>query len=135
MHGPKATFIPLIYGKILFTYILKLCFKKLKEISRIFQIWVKLLCSTFEICKIDWKLRIKQTQVLFCKYLRNESSDLHEISYGGQLLSLSLSFKFHGDSCINACTQVVNVPAHVLLWVGMLTKILHPHLFTDLYEI
>ena len=29
--------------------------------------------------KIHWNLRIKQTSVLFCKYLHNESSDLHEI--------------------------------------------------------
>ena len=26
--------------------------------------------------------------VLFCKYLRNESSDLYEIFYGGQFLCL-----------------------------------------------
>ena len=31
--------------------------------------------------------------VLFCKYLRNESSDLHEILYGGQLLCCELKFQ------------------------------------------
>ena len=30
--------------------------------------------------------------VLFCKYLRNKSSDLHEILCGGQLLSCELKF-------------------------------------------
>ena len=32
-----------------------------------------------KIFKIHRKLRIKKTSVLFCKYLRNESSDLYEI--------------------------------------------------------
>ena len=32
-----------------------------------------------KIWKIHRKLRIKQTSVLFCKYLSNESSDLYEI--------------------------------------------------------
>ena len=31
--------------------------------------------------------------VLFCKYLRNESLDLHEILYGGELLSFELKFE------------------------------------------
>ena len=37
--------------------------------------------------KIHWILRIKQTSVLFCNYLHNESSDLHEILCGSQLLT------------------------------------------------
>ena len=32
-----------------------------------------------KICKIHRKWRVKQTSVLFCKYLRNQSSDLYEI--------------------------------------------------------
>ena len=32
-----------------------------------------------KICKIHRKLKIKQTSVLFCEYLRNESSDPYEI--------------------------------------------------------
>ena len=52
--------------------------------------------------------------VLFCKYLRNESLDLHEILYGGQLLSCELKFKFHADQCINARAPVVKARAHVL---------------------
>ena len=31
--------------------------------------------------------------VLFCKYLRNESSDLYEILCGGQFLSCELKFE------------------------------------------
>ena len=61
-----------------------------------------------KICKIHRKSRIRQTTVLFCKYLANESSDLHEILCGGQLLSCDLKFKFHEDLCINARARVVN---------------------------
>ena len=43
--------------------------------------------------KIHWILRIKQTSVLFCQYLRNESSDLHEILCVSQLLSCKLKFQ------------------------------------------
>ena len=32
-----------------------------------------------KMCKVHRKLRIKQTSVLFCKYLRKQSSDLYEI--------------------------------------------------------
>ena len=32
-----------------------------------------------KICKIHRKWRVKQTSVLFCKYLRNQISDLYEI--------------------------------------------------------
>ena len=39
------------------------------------------------------KLRTKQTPVLFGKYLRNESSDLHEILCGDQLLTCELKFQ------------------------------------------
>ena len=40
--------------------------------------------------------------VLFCKYLRNESSDLHEIFMVVNHYLVSLCFKFHEDLCINA---------------------------------
>ena len=50
----------------------------------------------------------EQMSVLFCKYLANESSDLFEILYGGQLLLVTLSFKFRKDLCTNACARVVN---------------------------
>ena len=49
--------------------------------------------------------------VLFCKYLRNQSSDLYEIFYGGQSLS---RFKFHDDQCTNVRARLVNAHAHVL---------------------
>ena len=39
-----------------------------------------------KICKIYWKLRSRQRLVLFCKYLSNESLDLHEILCGCQFL-------------------------------------------------
>ena len=61
-----------------------------------------------------YKKYIEKTPVLFCKYLRNESSDLHEILCGGQYL-VGLYFKFHQDSCINARARVVKARAHVLL--------------------
>ena len=43
--------------------------------------------------KINKKSRIKQTSLLFCKYLANKSSDLFEIFYSIQLLSCELNFK------------------------------------------
>ena len=46
-----------------------------------------------KICKIHRKLRVELMSVLFCKYLRNQSSDLYEILHGGQSLSWKLTFK------------------------------------------
>ena len=46
-----------------------------------------------KICKIHRKLRVELTSVLFCKYLRNQSSDLYEILYGGQSLSWEPKFQ------------------------------------------
>ena len=57
---------------------------------------------------------IKQMPVLFCKYLRNESLDLHEILFDGQLLSCELIIKFHEDPSTNACIQIVNMRSHIL---------------------
>ena len=73
---------------------------------------------TFELSRGCNTLKIKvfEKSILFCKYLRDESSDRHEISHGGQLLSCEL--KFHKDPCTNARAQVVNARAHVLLRVG-----------------
>ena len=62
-------------------------------------------------CKIHWKLRIKQIPVLFCKYLRNESSDLYMVV---NYYLVSLFLKFHEDPCINARAWVANARAHVL---------------------
>ena len=68
-----------------------------------------------KICKIHRKSRIRQTTVLFCKYLANESSDLHEILCGGQLLSCELKFKIswryvhkcEHTSCKRACARFI----------------------------
>ena len=57
-----------------------------------------------KICKIHRKSRIRQTTVLFCKYLANESSDLHEILCGGQLLSCELKFKISYRS-VHKCAR------------------------------
>ena len=43
--------------------------------------------------KLYWNIRIKQTSVLFCKYLRNGSSAIQEILCGGELLSSELRFQ------------------------------------------
>ena len=53
-------------------------------------------CSNYPSLKVlenTLKIRIKQTPVLFCKYLRNESSDLHEILWGGHSLCCELKLK------------------------------------------
>ena len=63
-----------------------------------------------KICKIHRKSRIKQSSVLFYKYLANQSSDLHVVV---NYYFVNLSLKFHEDLCINACTPVVNSRAHI----------------------
>ena len=75
-----------------------------------------LIAQTVKICKMHWKLRIKPTPVLFCKYLRNQSWDLYEVLCGGQL-SCKLEFLISWRSCINVCAQVVEVRVHILSWV------------------
>ena len=87
------------------------------------------------------KIRIKQMPLLFCKYLRNENSEAHEISCGGQLLSCELKFKFNGDPCINARARVVNAHARFITSACMFyhkcvcLRLLHTHLCTDRHEI
>ena len=54
--------------------------------------------KTFEVRKCKnmkntLKIKVIGKSILFCRYLRNKSSDLHEIWYGGQLLSCELNFK------------------------------------------
>ena len=63
------------------------------QIWKIFQFLRSFDAQIGKICKMNWKLRIKQTPVLFCKYLRNESLDLHEILCGGQILSFEIEFQ------------------------------------------
>ena len=79
--------------------------------------------------KIHWILRIKQTSVLFCNYLHNESSDLHEILCGSQLLtsepksqiSWRSVHKCASTSRKRACTRVVNVHTRDITCARMFT--------------
>ena len=90
-----------------------------------------------KIWKIHRKLRIKQTSVLFCRYLRNESFDLYEIwdfySWDSKKLSNDFSkrsvhrqahkrrkrarARFVATKCARACLRLVCA-----------------HVCTDLYE-
>ena len=54
----------------------------------------------------DWK-----TSVLFCKYLHNESLDLHEISCGSQLLSCKLKYQISWRS-VHKCARTGCKRAH-----------------------
>ena len=54
------------------------------------------------------KIKAFGKSILFCEYLCIKSSDLHEILYGGQLLSCELKFQIFEDPFTNAHTQVVN---------------------------
>ena len=72
--------------------ILKLCHEKIQGFSFIFQILMEFEAKILKICEMHWKLRIKQTPVMFCKYLHKESSALHDISCGGWLLSFEQKF-------------------------------------------
>ena len=60
---------------------------------------------------MHFKLRTKQTPVLFYKYLRNEISDLHVVV---NYYLVSFTFKFQGDPCTNTRARVVNPHMHVL---------------------
>ena len=57
-----------------------------------------------KIRKLHWKLGIKQMSVLFCNYLGNESSDLHETLYGDQLLFFELLFQISWRS-VHKCAH------------------------------
>ena len=76
------------------------------------------------------KIKVFRKSILFCKYLRNGSSDLYEILCGGQLLG-SLSFKFHKDPCTSLRAQVVNART----CDKTLLQLVHAHVCTNLYEI
>ena len=93
--------------------ILKLCFEKIQGFSYIFQILMEFEAQILKICKIHRKSRIRQTTVLFCKYLANESSDLHEILCGGQLLSCELKFKISWRSMFKCSHSRYNVHARI----------------------
>ena len=56
------------------------------------------------------KIKVIGKSILFYKYLPNESSDLHEILYGGQLLSCELKFQNSWRSVLK-CAWVVNTRA------------------------
>ena len=59
--------------------------------------------KTFEAYKCEsmenaLKIKVFRKSILFCKYLRNGSSDLYEILDGGQLLSCELKFQISRQS-------------------------------------
>ena len=87
-------------------------FEKFYNHSVIINLWRFWRLILVKICRIHWKLTIKQTPELFCKYLRNESSDLHEILYGGQILSWELKFKISWRS-ICKCARTSWNSAHL----------------------
>ena len=80
-----------------------------------------------KIYKIHWKLRSKQTPVLFCKYLRMESSDLHEILCGGQLLTFELKFQISWRS-VHKCECTSCKRAHFIVSARVYDS------FADLHE-
>ena len=65
--------------------------------------------------------------VLFCKYLRNKSLDLHEIFWGGQLLSCESVDKVKRTSCKTCVPSFYREN-------GCL-RLVCAHLCTDLHEI
>ena len=76
---------------------------KTEKISYSFQDIPYLICNyssskTFEVHKhecMDKQLKIKvfRKEILFCKYLHNGNSDLHETLCGSQLLSLFIKIR------------------------------------------
>ena len=51
-----------------------------------------------------WKIKVFRKLILFCKYLRNGSSDLYEILCGSQLLSCELKFQISRRS-VHKCAR------------------------------
>ena len=98
------------------------------QIWKIFQFLRNFDAQIGKICKMHWKLRIKQTPVLFCKYLRNESLDLHEILCGGQILSCELKFQISWRSMHK------NARARMFYCKCARLRLMRKHLCTDLHE-
>ena len=65
---------------------------------------VKVKIQNCENMENTLEIKVFIKSILFCKYLRNGSSDPYEILCDGQLLN----FKLHKDLCINARAGVVN---------------------------
>ena len=72
------------------------------------------------------KIKVFRKSILFCKYLRNGSSDLYLYVVVNYYL-VSLSFKFHEDLDTNARARVVNARTRDKTRV-------RARLCTDLYE-
>ena len=77
------------------------------------------ICPFHHYIEIFWYQVIGKS-ILFCRYLRNESSDLHKIWHSGQLLSCELKFKIlrrfvhkcTRTSCQCACARFIT-RAHI----------------------
>ena len=50
------------------------------------------------------QIKVFRKSILFCKYLRNGKSDLHEILFGGQLRSCELKFQISRRS-VHKCER------------------------------
>ena len=67
------------------------------------------------------KINVFKKSILFCKYLRNQSSDVHEFYVEVNYYLVTLNFKFHEDPCTNARAPVINARVHVLSRVRAFT--------------
>ena len=99
-------------------------FENSKEFYVFFKFGENIDAQTLKISKIHWKLRIKQTSVLFCKYLCNEKSNLYQTF---NLSSQDRSWPPKKDLCTNTgtCDQTC---------VGAFTT-LHTYSCSDIHEI
>ena len=65
-------------------------FQIISRPSSNYQPWMTFEVRNWKYMENTLKIKVFGKSILFCKYLRNKSLDLHEIFFGGQLLSCEL---------------------------------------------
>ena len=79
-------------------------FQIISRPSSNYQPWMTFEVRNWKYMENTLKIKVFRRSILFCKYLRNEILDLHEILYGGQLLSCELMFQISWRS-VHKCAR------------------------------
>ena len=88
--------------------------KKFHNYSVIIHLWRLRRCIIAEISKLHWKSMIKKHQYCFANISATKARIFMKFYVVVNYYLVSLSFKFHKDSCINVHAPVVNARARVL---------------------
>ena len=95
--------------------------KKIHDHPVIIHLERLLRCKTVKLWKIHWKLKYSESQYCFANISAMKARIIIQIFVVVKYYLVSLSFKFHEDSFINACARVANARAHVLSRVSTFT--------------